>query len=606
MSITTEKRRLSSILKPYPSLESPKLNASLSQNKVRFDDLSIESVLQDALENNRLQRFEHLLASIKEEQFDENKFQQVFIDSKRCVHLLNANFGMLVEALLSVKWLSRSDTAQEIYKAFVIELLVAHSNYTSLVVSRLVQSFIPKDDDRSGWVHGVPTEETLRTVAPIHDLIVRLINVIPMLFDVILVHLRKNFPYFKKPTHVVCGFVHNMLCMTEYSSMFVEELLEIIFNRMLVIDVNAPRREIEEAEFPEDEQQIFMMEDDAVAGHNEDEEDVTMKMPLAETLDCCMELLFEYIKKRTSSENTNESDRMFKVLLSLFDNHILPTHNTHHVQFLIFYFCSFKQSYAEYFITYLWKQVCNPNVSTPMRQAAVGYLASMLARAKFVPISLLKSTLLEFSTWVHQYIQETDSMIGCTLKAHMVFYSICQAIFYVVAFRSKHLTASSKNLIFLQSLQLSSIVTCHLNPLRVCLPAVATAFAGVTRAHQLAYCHTILERNARRKLATIYKNEAQTPQECLETFFPFDPYILKKSSQRIDPIFLQYQASETEENHPISSPEARGRKRSESMSEDVDDFLQESKRLKNDQGAPQDFGEMHYTYSYGVSPGFHN
>lgn len=596
---------MSSILKPYPNSDGAKLNSSSSQNKVRFEDLSIESVLQDALLTNRLQRFEQLLATIKEEQFDDGKFQQVFIESKRCVHLLNANFGMLVEVLLSVKWLSRSELAHEIYKEFVIELLVAHSNYTSLVVSKLVHSFIPSDDDHSGWVHGSPTEETLRLIAPIHDLIIRLKNVIPMIFDVILVHLRKQYPYFKKPAHVVCGYLHNMLCMTEYSPMFVEELLEVVFNRFLVIDVNVPRNEIEEAEFPEDDQQVFTMEEDLIAGQD-DEDNMLMKLPLAETLDCCMDRMMEFIERRASSQESCRADHMFRILLRLFDNHILPTHNTHHVQFLMFYFCSFKQSYVEYFITHLWKHVCNPNISTPMRQASVGYIASMLARAKFVSISLLKSTLQEFSSWLHHYMQETDSMLNCNLKAHLVFYSVCQAIFYVIAFRSRQLTGSAKNLTFLQSLQLSSIVSCHLNPLRVCLPAVATAFAGVTRAHQLAYCHTILERNARRKLATIYKNDSQTPEECLDTFFPFDPYMLKKSAKRIDPVYLQYQASDAEENHSISSPGSRGRKRIESMSEDVDDFLQESKRHKNDHSVASETSEMQFTYSYGVSPGFHN
>ncbi|XP_053691671.1 RNA polymerase I-specific transcription initiation factor RRN3 [Sabethes cyaneus] len=603
MSVSGAKRRLSSILKPYPSSDGSKVNSGSSQNKVRFEDLSVEAVLQDALATNRLQRFEQLLAAVKEEQFDDGKFQQVFVESKRSVHLLNANFSMLVEALLSVNWLPRSELAHEVYKEFVIELLVAHSNYTSLVVSRLVQGFVPKDEDRTGWVHGSPTSETLRLAAPIHDLIVRLKIVIPMIFDVILVHLRKQYPYFKKPTHVVCGYLHNILCMTEYSSMFVEELLEVVFNRLLVIDVNAPRNEIEEAEFPEDDQQIFSMEEDLVAGQDE-EESMAMKLPLAETLDCCMDRMMEFIKQRVTSENGSiAADQMFRILLKLFDSHILPTHNTHHVQFLMFYVCSFKQSYVEYFITYLWKHVGNPNVSTPMRQASVGYVASMLARAKFVPLGLLKSTLQEFSSWVHHYIQETDSMLGCNLKAHMVFYSVCQAIFYVIAFRSRQLTANPKNLTFLQSLQLSSIVSCHLNPLRVCLPAVATAFAGVTRAHQLAYCHTILERNARRKLATVYKNDSQTPEECLDTFFPFDPYMLKKSAKRIDPIYLQYHASDAEESH---SQETRSRKRYESMSEDVDDFLQECKRHKNGHSVSSDTNEMHFSYSYGVSPGFHN
>lgn len=56
---------------------------------------------------------------------------------------------------------------------------------------------------------------------------------------------------------------------------------------------------------------------------------------------------------------------------------------------------------------------------------------------------------------------------------------------------------------------------------------MATAFAGVTRAYQLAYCHAILERNARRKLATVYAHDTATPEETLDTFFPFDPYLLK-------------------------------------------------------------------------------
>jgi len=61
--------------------------------------------------------------------------------------------------------------------------------------------------------------------------------------------------------------------------------------------------------------------------------------------------------------------------------------------------------------------------------------------------------------------------------------------------------------LFLQSLLLSRLAMCRLNPLLYCLAPVATAFAGVTRTYQLAYCHTVLERNARRKLATVYGHD---------------------------------------------------------------------------------------------------
>lgn len=92
---------------------------------------------------------------------------------------------------------------------------------------------------------------------------------------------------------------------------------------------------------------------------------------------------------------------------------------------------------------------------------------------------------------------------------------MCEAIFYVIAFRSGDLTNINEDLTFLQLLQ-----TGHLNPLRVFL-RVATAVAGVTRAH----CHTILERNAQHELATVHQNEMMMPEETLDT----DPHLLKKS-----------------------------------------------------------------------------
>lgn len=174
----------------------------------------------------------------------------------------------------------------------------------------------------------------------------------------------------------------------------------------------------------------------------------------------------------------------------------------------------------------------------------------------------------------------------------------------MIAFRSRDLTSSNKNLRFLQSLQLSTLVTCNLNPLRVCQPAIATAFAGVTRAHQLAYCHTILERNARKKLATVYRNEVIMPEETLDTSFPFDPYLLKKSGKRIMKMYQQYQASEAEENSPVLSSVDLRRKRMESTTSiDDDDFLNEHKRNKLAELSKSYEREMLFTY--GTSPGFH-
>lgn len=253
-------------------------------------------------------------------------------------------------------------------------------------------------------------------------------------------------------------------------------------------------------------------------------------------------------------------------------------------------------------------------MATTVRQSSVAYIASLLARGKFISQQRIKHTLHDLCRWVHDYVAKSDaSQNTMSIKAHLVFYAVCEANFYVIAFRSRDLTNSSENLTFLQSLQLSTLVTCHLNPLRVCLPAVATAFAGVTRSHQLAYCHTILERNARRKLAMVYQNEIITPEETLDTLFPFDPYLLKKSGIYITEIYQHYQPSEDEDHtgvHTrISINEERRRKRIEShnnnglSSVDDDDFLTDPKRNKLAEFAKN--YEKEILFSYGTSPAFH-
>jgi RNA polymerase I-specific transcription initiation factor RRN3 len=89
------------------------------------------------------------------------------------------------------------------------------------------------------------------------------------------------------------------------------------------------------------------------------------------------------------------------------------------------------------------------------------------------------------------------------------------------------------DLTFLQSVNLTRMVTCRLNPLKVCLPVVAQNFAAVTRTYQLAYCYTVLQHNARFSMPVIYQDHrgyAVTRESTLlDTFFPFDPFVLCRS-----------------------------------------------------------------------------
>lgn len=158
-------------------------------------------------------------------------------------------------------------------------------------------------------------------------------------------------------------------------------------------------------------------------------------------------------------------------------------------------------------------------------------------------------------------------------KAHAVFHAACQAIFYIIAFRHRDLDLvnSKSNVEFLISLNIQPIVKHTLNPLFYCLPAIATIFDSVMAKHQIIYCQTILFKNASRKLATVYMtNENHNPEDIIESVFPFDPYLLKKSGTKIEPIYIEYQGADDQE--PSSSP-TKAKKRERNESECCDDII---------------------------------
>ena len=77
------------------------------------------------------------------------------------------------------------------------------------------------------------------------------------------------------------------------------------------------------------------------------DEDDEMKFKCAETLDLCMEQLFSFID-REYGRDTNSRKKLRDLLLNIFENLILPTYNSHHIQFSIFYYCSLKVSLASH------------------------------------------------------------------------------------------------------------------------------------------------------------------------------------------------------------------------------------------------------------------
>eukprot|EP00112_Aurelia_sp_Birch-Aquarium-sp1_P000797 Seg1077.16 transcript_id=Seg1077.16/GoldUCD/mRNA.D3Y31 product="RNA polymerase I-specific transcription initiation factor RRN3" protein_id=Seg1077.16/GoldUCD/D3Y31 len=87
----------------------------------------------------------------------------------------------------------------------------------------------------------------------------------------------------------------------------------------------------------------------------------------------------------------------------------------------------------------------------------------------------------------------------------------------------------------------------QVDPLKFCAPSIVDMFARVTRMHEVVFCYTIIEHNKRSFLPTMFTNSVRDNKNMLDSFFPFDPYLLKKSSTYIKPIYQEWTGIESDD-----------------------------------------------------------
>uniref|UniRef100_A0A8C7P3S6 RRN3 homolog, RNA polymerase I transcription factor n=1 Tax=Oncorhynchus mykiss TaxID=8022 RepID=A0A8C7P3S6_ONCMY len=469
---------------------------------------------------------------------------------RNCVTQLSKDHEQLIYVALRLPWLGRSPAVVEEYLSFLSNLVSAQTVYLRACLKMVVSNFKPSE------FLPVCVDILITQYGYFEDVLFFLpfqrdtsCFLMPILID--------NFPFVQKSSRTLECYVHNLLRVAVYIPSLRRDVLELIISRMLKLDVSAPRGEIEEVEEnavqqelkgEQEEEGLFDMDEDVCSVKSSPAGTNVMVHPVAERLDTLMVVLLAFIKDMCHVNSCLDVERtkdLYKDLVGVFDKLILPTHASCHVQYALFYLCSFRLALAEAFLEHLWRLLQSPSHPAVLRQSAAGYMGSFLARAKFLPVATVRACLDLLVPWLHLYIdsQDSGSRAYCDITLHGPFYNACQAVFYTLIFRHRSILEGNmkKGLAYLQSLNLERIVMCQLNPLKVCLPAVTNMFAAITRKYQLVFCYTIIERNNRHILPVVRSSVGgdcvSTNTNPLDSFFPFDPYVLKRSSKLIEPLY---------------------------------------------------------------------
>jgi len=441
--------------------------------------------------------------------------------------------------------------------------------------------------------------------------------------------MASNFPFKLLPSPQQLWYAHQCLAVVKYMPQIHKNVIELLIDRCLEIDVEIKIEEggdvkIEELEDKEadafvDEADIFGID----VGTSKDQAKSDKQTDLvgsgektvddmADKLDMLLLVLFEHVAIASKAQGSGEfTQTLFNMVMPVFDSTIITTHRSKYVQFVLFMLCGLDYesnkgkatAVDDHSLLYrvftgkLLEILLDPLRATTMRQSSACYLASFLSRSTYVCIDTVCETLAALLSWAEAYMLTfpTEASTIATFRgkdaqnqceAHCLFYTVCQAAFYIICFRGgdavkfyrttvakKHIdNDDAKDLggMNIGSERWSRLCAHHLNPLRYCLESVRGEFlhvAGLLSLLKPALLQSLSEEDkemstgARRPKNAKPRRSIMTPallakkrlkegvgglgrgSNPLNSFFPFDPYLLRRSNIFIEGYYRHWGGS---------------------------------------------------------------
>lgn len=376
-------------------------------------------------------------------------------------------------------------------------------------------------------------ESTARISQRVHACLRQLLWKVPSIRNKLAEIFEDLFPHFPHPLVSLQSFSQNLFEFLDYCPPLQERCLHLFFNRIIALDCSINLEEVPDDEIGEGEgQAAFSMELENTAS-----EVIERHRENAAKLDVLIDLFISYINNRRSEA---DMDNLFAILLRIFDATILSTHKSKYTQFIIFYMCKLKESYATQFLDHLLIKLTKlQTTSHVIVHSSIAYIGSFVGRAPFIPVEKVIEVLSKLVPWLNDYVAFNQHENPDAQK-HALFYAMCQSCLYIMCFKQHLLRALPNGPQVIESFQFNSILASSLNPLKLILPQITHEFVKIFKRLGDYTPKSIFEMNKKLILPTfsIYggKNE-------IETFFPFDPFLLRNSSRHFKGSYQMWQTN---------------------------------------------------------------
>lgn len=446
----------------------------------------------------------------------------------------------LISTILKMSMWNYGTDVMDALMEFVISLATSSGQYVDLCLEMLVSNFMPPESFISLLNQSRGILRKGQVIDRVHltlTYIAKLVPLTPLRLERI---ITERMPHIFTKEPLILTYVENMLKLESgaIGDLVGRTMLVAIMDRLVDLDVDIAWDDILQEDFTKG---IFDMELEDLEGPMDDQQvgdepriswmDRYFSGNLnAQKLDSLIVLTFEHLN---FCKESGRLSQVFHTLLQSFQQTVLTAYKSKFAQFVLFYACSLDpENCGRRFADTLFHQFKTSRYPE-WRMSAVAYLASYLARAKFLPISIVAEYVESLLEWCSTYCANHGGSINP--KAHKEFYAGCQAMMYVLCFRMRSMLPIPRIRSRI-SKHIECILRHPLSPLMVCLPSIVEEFHRLAKLTHLDVPDNFVPSN----LLESELSMAFGGRERLDMFFPFDPCLLMKSDRFIRPNFVYW------------------------------------------------------------------
>lgn len=320
-------------------------------------------------------------------------------------------------------------------------------------------------------------------------------------FSTLFPALVAEFPHKSEKKQAHKNYMRNLLRVVEYAPALRNKLLAMLTDRVIKVDVEI---QVDLDELGEDEGEaleaeltgnmlenikdntVIEKDDDTDGGDGGEEYDedsdsdaVQNIKETVDKLDAMLEILFDHYSKSFPGKYTEDpsmdSINTFELLLRSFDTTVLPTYRSRYTQFLLFWASQRSPRFSDQFCVSILEKAFDNSRPQVTRQAAAAYIASFVARAKFMPQKDVRAVVRLICRWLGAFVDERSlECRGPDVSRWGGFYSVCQAVMYIFCFRWRDLKEEEEDEFgivegrWTSGLEvLAKVITSRFNPLKV-------------------------------------------------------------------------------------------------------------------------------------------